>query len=68
MTNDEIVRALRECANSLRRVATRRTVVADDENDLRLVASSLDHVALEFATAAKSSKPRGLPFGEEGPR
>lgn len=61
MTNNEIVQSLRECANSLRRVATRKSIVAEDENDLRLVASSLDHVALEFATRAKQARPGGKP-------
>lgn len=71
MTNDEIVRTLRENANALRRVATRRTVIAADESDLRLVAASLDTIALEFATAVKPSRTTSqadLPFGEEGPR
>jgi hypothetical protein len=79
MTNDEIVKALRENANALRRVATRRSVVATDEADVRLVATNLDAIALEFATNIKAKvetpaerwervSKSDVPFGEEGPR
>jgi hypothetical protein len=61
MTNDEIVKSLRENANALRRVATRATVKATDESDLRLVATNLDSIALEFATRVKPSRAGGKP-------
>jgi DNA topoisomerase VI subunit B len=64
VTNNEIVRALRENANALRRIAQRREVKTTEENELRMIASNIDDVALEFSTVAKQAV---LPFGEDGP-
>jgi hypothetical protein len=54
MTNDELVQALRENANALRRVACRPTINAIDEEALRGVAVNIDNITLEFATRAKA--------------
>jgi hypothetical protein len=60
MTNNEIVRALRENANALRRIAMRPEVRMLEENELRMVAGNIDDIALEFSTAAKAARPPKL--------
>lgn len=45
-------RALKENARAIRAISTRRTVRAEDEDDLRLVAANLESLALEVRTGA----------------
>jgi hypothetical protein len=51
LSGAEAARALKENARALRLISVRRTVGAEDENDIRYVASNLEAIALELTTA-----------------
>jgi len=47
ITRDELTQALKEDARALRVISIRRSVLAEDEDDLRQIAASLEALALE---------------------